>query len=292
MEVQVLSNCDEHMTININIHEAIGKEIVVGAFTMKRITPDQVNPTLTDMFDISMPTGIRALAVLAGGNNGKIFTDNLEHPRWVFVWEADDGTLYRGGEYDRDVLAEVIGLLRQEGIVALGFRDGDSTVDLFPPDPEAGAECLEFDRPIGASDLSPFLDKPPAGYKIHRMDKTLWEHSPRRNESLNRYGSVDNFLDRGMAVCITYENETVCEAFADMEIMGMREIGIRTESAHRKKGLATIACAHLIKLCDASGAGAYWDCVKSNAGSIALAHKLGFQNKRAYKLLAWFKPKE
>lgn len=259
---------------------------------MNQITPDQVNLTMIDMFDISMPTGIRAFAVLAGGNNGKIFSDDPEHPRWAFVWEADDGTLYRGGEYDRDVLSEVVGLLRQKGIVALGFRDGDSTVDLFPPDPDAGAECLEFDRPLGASDLSPYLGRLPAGYQIHRVDKILWEHSPRRGDNLNRYGSVDNFLNRGIAVCITQDGETVCEAFADMEIMGMREIGIRTENPHRKKGLATVACAHLIKLCEESGAGTYWDCVKFNAGSIALARKLGFRNERAYKLLAWFKPKE
>lgn len=259
---------------------------------MKQISLNEVDQTITDMFDISMPTGIRALAVLAGGNNGKIFTDDPEHPRWAFVWEADDGTLYRGGKYDKHALLEAVGLLRQEGIVALGFRDGDSTMDLFPADPDAGAECFEFDRSIGASDLSPFLDKLPAGYQIHRMDKSLWEQSPRRDESLNRYGSADNFLDHGLAICITQHGETVCEAYADMEIMGLREIGIRTESDHRNKGLATIACAHLIKLCEEAGTGAYWDCVKSNAGSITLAYKLGFQNKRNYKLLAWFKPKE
>jgi hypothetical protein len=258
---------------------------------MKQITPEQVSSTMTDMFDISMPTGIRALAVLAGGNNGKIFTDDPKHPHWAFVWEADDGTLYRGGKYDRDVLSEVVGLLRQEGVVALGFRDGDASVDLFPSSPDAGAECLEFDRPIGVSDMSAFLGKLPTGYRIQRMDKSLWEKSPRRDEDLNRYGSADNFLDRGIAVCITQTGATVSEAYADMEVMGVREIGIRTESAHRKKGLATIACAHLIQLCEEAGSGAYWDCVKFNAGSIALAYKLGFQNKRDYKLLAWFKPK-
>ncbi len=187
------------------------------------------------MFDISMPTGIRALAVLAGGNNGKILVDDPTHPLWCLVWEADDGTLYRGGKYDRDALSEAVSLLRQEGIVALGFRDGDPTLDLFPPDPDAGAECLEFDRPMGSSDLSPFLGELPSGYQIHRMDRTLWERSPRLDEDINRYGSADNFLNRGLAVCITHGDETVCEAYADMDIMGMREIGIRTETPHRKQ---------------------------------------------------------
>lgn len=259
---------------------------------MIQITPNQVTPTLTSMFDLGMPTGIRALAVLAGGNNGKIFVDDPMRPLWCLVWEADDGTLYRGGTYDSDVLSEAVALLRQEGVVALGFRDGDSTLDLFPPEPDAGAECLEFDRPIGSSDLSQYVGELPSRYEIHRMDRMLFEHSLKYAENLNRYGSIESFLNRGIAVCITHDGETVCEAFADMDIRGTREFGIRTHEAHRRQGLATVACAQLIRLCEQSGSGGYWDCVKSNWNSAALARKLGFQNERAYKLLAWFKQRQ
>ena len=102
-------------------------------------------------------------------------------------------------------------------------------------------------------------------------------------------GAGDTSVE-GIAVCILHGNEMASEACADMEIMGIREIGIRTQEAYRKRGFAIIACAHLIKLCEESGSGTYWDCAKFNAGSVALANKLGFQNERAYKLLAWFKP--
>jgi GNAT superfamily N-acetyltransferase len=165
-------------------------------------------------------------------------------------------------------------------------------MERFPPDPDAGAECLEFDRPAGSNDLSPYVGELPFGYQIHKMDRALLELSPKHAENLNRYGSIENFLSKGIAVCIKYGNELICEAYADMEIMGMREIGIRTQEPYRKQGLATIACAHLIKLCDEAGIRTYWDCVKFNAGSVALAHKLGFQQERAYKRLAWFKPSQ
>ena len=257
---------------------------------MIQINPNQVTPALASMFDLSMPTGIRALAVLAGGNAGKIITDDPISPHWGFACEADDGTLYRGGKYDKDILCEIVTLLRQDGVVALGFRDGDSDVDRFPTDPDAGAECLEFDRPVGCSDLSAYLSEPPIGYQMYRMGRACLERSPKYAENLNRYGSIENFLSRGMAVCLTHDDDIVCEAYADMEIMGMREIGIRTQEPYRKQGLATIACAHLIKLCEEAGAGTYWDCSKFNVGSVALAYKLGFQNERPYKLLAWFKP--
>jgi predicted GNAT family acetyltransferase len=79
------------------------------------------------------------------------------------------------------------------------------------------------------------------------MDRTLLERSPKADANLNRYGSIDNFLDKGLAVCILHSDDIVSEAYADMAIMGMREIGIRTKEAHRRRGLATSACAKLIK---------------------------------------------
>lgn len=257
---------------------------------MREITPAQVSLELASLLDLSMPTGIRALAVLAGGNTGRIFTDDPGRPQWAMIREADDGTLYRGGRIDRRILFDAVALLRQEGVVALGFRDGNTDTELFPPDPQAGAECLEFDRPIGSSDLSPYLVEPPAGYSIRKMDRVLLEHSPKNEEILNRYGSLDNFLEKGCAVCILHGEDIVCEAYADMNILGMREIGVRTQEAHRRQGLATLTCAHLINLCEQAGSCTYWDCARLNAGSVSLARKLGFHNEKAYKLLAWFKP--
>lgn len=257
---------------------------------MQEIKPSEVTPAVRGLFRSDEPTVIRAFAVMAGGNRGRIFVDGAKPPRWAFVWEADDCTLYRGGTYGRETLAEVMARLHDERLVALGFRDGDTDVALFPDAPDAGADLLEFDRAIGCSDLAPWLGALPAGYEVHHMNEALWERSPKREENCGRYGDMRNFLDRGIACCITQGEETVCEAYADMDIDGRREIGIATHEAHRGRGLASIACAHLICWCEQGGSAAYWDCVALNAGSRALARKLGFQNQRAYRLLAWFGP--
>ena len=258
---------------------------------MIQIQPEQATPELAAMFHTAMPTGIRALAVLAGGNAGKILTDDPLHPRWGLGWEADDGTLSRGGQVGRAVLAEAVARLRQAGLVALVFRPGDPDVARFPPAPDAGAECLEFDRPIGASDLSPCLGRLPAGYSIHRMDRDLLERSPKRDETISRYGSLENFLARGIAVCILRGGEPVCEAYADMDVRGTRELGVSTRPAYRGQGFASLACANLIELCEAAGSATYWDCARLNAGSRALARKLGFGSQREYRRLAWFTPR-
>jgi RimJ/RimL family protein N-acetyltransferase len=252
------------------------------------ITPPQVTPEIRMLFDRSMPTAIRCFAVLGGGNAGRIFIDDLEHPQVAYAWERDDGTLYQGGRKDQQKLHYMVEMLRKDSTVALTFRDGDAHVSLFPPEPDAGAECVELDRPVGASDLTQFLALPP-GYTVHRMGRALLEKSPRLEETLFRYGDLDTYINRGLDLCILRGSESVGEAGADMEVDGVREVGVVTEHAYRGgHGFGTLLVAHLLKWTDELGVATYWDCVRLNLGSLKIARKLGFRNERSYKILAWF----
>ncbi len=257
---------------------------------MIELSPSQVTPAVESLFSLNVPTGIRCFAVLRGGNAGRIFVDDLEHPTLAYAWERDDGTLYQGGMQEKRTLHHMVELLRQDAIVALDFRDGDPCLDLFPPCPDAGAECVELERPARGSDLSPFLELPP-GFTAHRMEREMLEKSPRLDETLFRYGDLENYLTTGLDLCILHGEESVGEAGADMEIGGVREVGVVTEHAYRGgKGFGTLLVAHLLKWTDELGVAAYWDCVKLNIGSLKIARKLGFRNERSYKILAWFPP--
>ncbi len=256
---------------------------------MIEISPSQVTPAFISLFDHNMPTRVRCLAVLGGGNVGRIFTDDLEYPRFGYVREQDDGCLYRGGEDDWQAVAKLVEMLRQDGTVALGFRDGDPMVDLFPPNPEAGAECLELDRPAYSNNLSLYLSLPNE-YTVLRMGRDLLEKSPHSDAVVWRYGNIDTFLEKGLSVGILHGDEYVCRAEADMDVEGVREIGIFTEPQYWGRGFGTTAVAHLLLWCDELGCATYWDCVKLNIRSLKIARKLGFTNERGYKLLAWFPP--
>jgi GNAT superfamily N-acetyltransferase len=189
------------------------------------------------------------------------------------------------------MVQQMVTMLRQNGTVALGFRDGDPEVEFFPPDPQAGAECIELERPVYGSDLTPFLSLP-EGYEVFRMGRDLIERSPRLDETLFRYGNLDTYLETGMDVCILHGDEYVCEAGTDMDVGGIREAGVVTERPYRGKGFGTIVVAHLLKWCDEIGCSTYWDCVRLNIGSLKMARKLGYGNERRYKLLAWFPPQD
>lgn len=46
-----------------------------------------------------------------------IFTDDPIQPAWGLIWEADDGTLSRGGKINRRILSQIVAQLRQENLV-------------------------------------------------------------------------------------------------------------------------------------------------------------------------------
>jgi GNAT superfamily N-acetyltransferase len=253
------------------------------------IHPAQVTPAIRALFIHQIPTSIRCFAVLAGENTGRIFVDDLIQPQVGYVWERDDGTLYPGGVIHAAGLSVMVDLLRQQGIVAMSFRDGDAMVDLFPPDPVAGVECLELERSVRSSDLSSFLAIP-EGFTVHRNNRELIEKSPRLDETLFRYGDLEHYLNTGLDVCIMHGDEYVSDAGTDMEVDGVREAGVVTEPAYRRLGFGTLAVAHLLAWCDDLGVSTYWDCVRLNIGSLKMARKLGFINERSYKRLAWFPP--
>ncbi len=258
---------------------------------MIQVSPDQVKPALASLFDPDVPASIRCFAVLAGGNAGKILTDDLDHPTWGAVWEAGDGTLYLGGSPNAQLVSSLISTRKQEGNALYGFKDGDRWVGLLPSDPDATATVLEFDRPCCSSNLGAYLDRLTDGHKLRRMGRALLERSLSYEDTICRYGSLDVLLDKGLAVCLMRGSQILCEAYADAGVMGVRELGVRTHEAYRGHGFATMTCAYLLKLCDESGCGAYWNCAKHNSASAAVARKLGFTNEREYQLVAWFGPK-
>jgi GNAT superfamily N-acetyltransferase len=253
------------------------------------ILPSQVRPALRALFNPQMPTAIRCMAVLGGGNAGRIFVDDLQHPQVGYVYERDDGTLYPGGSTHAAGISGMVEFLRKEGIVAISFIDGDPLVNLFPPDPEAGAECIELERPVRGSSLTALLALP-EGFTVYRTSRELIEKSPRLDETLFRYGELEKYLNNGLDVCIMHGDEYVSDAGADMDVGGVREVGVVTERAYRRLGFGTIAVAHLLAWCDELGVSTYWDCVRLNIGSLKMARKLGFINERSYKRLAWFPP--
>lgn len=239
-----------------------------------------------------MPTGWRCLVVLNGDAIGRIFTDDPIQPTWGIVQEAYDGTIYPSAVVDTQLLSQLIPQLCANSEVVLGQWYEDTQFDIPALKPEYDGAAIDFtNRPIGAG-LENLLRPIPDGYELRQVDAVLFPHCTDYAQSVVAYGSAEKALQKLTGFCLLAGAEVVCEAFAGPAVKGMREMGVATHTAHRRRGLATITCAHLIQACEQIGQQTWWNCAKQNAASVALARKLGYRTEREYRVLAWLNKPE
>lgn len=123
-------------------------------------------------------------------------------------------------------------------------------------------------------------------YSIRKISEELITSSSEFNEDYyNEYwGSVANFTAKGFGYCILHKREVVCECTSIFASLQFSEIDIETYKDYRGQGLGLIAAKAFINHCLENGIQPRWDCDISNASSIRLAEKLGFDNPSEYSI--------
>lgn len=257
---------------------------------MISLQPPQVTPALQALFDPGMPAGLRCFSVLAGTTHGQILTDHVDRPTWGAVQEANDGTLYLGGQIEAALLSTLVTQLQQTGEVLVGFWEGDPIAKLLPPNPDYVGLVLEFmERPADGADLDNILRRLPAGHEIRRADNVLLKRFLWYDDIQRHHGGAEAYLQNCLAVCLMKGDEILSEVSTGPAINGVRELGAITHEAHRRHGWATITCAYLVKWCEQLGHQTYWNCAAQNIASAKVARNLGYQTERQYHLRAWYK---
>ncbi len=170
----------------------------------------------------------------------------------------------------------------------VGLWPEDLRSNLFPRNTDYSGYALDFlERHPNHTGIQ--VPPIPAGHELHHMDLFLFERCAGKSLYKAKYGSAEKALGKGFGLCLTNNNELVCEAFAGPSWQGMVEIGVETHEAYRHKGYAMLTCLHLINDVEKRGYQTYWNCAKDNLASVALARRLGFHSEKEYRLLAWFK---
>jgi len=251
------------------------------------ISCNQVTPEISGLFDITKPTMPRALNVIEGITRGQILVDDQVHPTWAVVREATYGTLYFGGEINTLLVESFVEHFRKLGEVGIGCWLDDELNDMLPLDPDYDGRTLYFTERASHNDLLNI--QLPSGYTLAMRDRSLFEQSFDYGSTLDSFGSLENVMNQTLGVVILYEDKVVCEAATGAPTHGLIEVGVTTHESHRQRGLAMIACAHLIEICETKGYKTWWDCAKQNIPSTRLARKLGYQNEREYRYIWWQK---
>ena len=251
------------------------------------ITQDQVTPEILALFDISKPTMPRAFNVLEGLNSGQILVDDPTKPTLSVVRDGMYGTLYFGGNVSTSLVAYLVPYFRQIGEVGIGCWLNDPLNEMIPTDFDYDGRTYYFTERSSRKDQLEF--QLPAGYSLAGRDEHVFPRSFDFQSTLELFGTVENAVKHTLGVVILHGDILVCEAATGAPTHGMIEVGVTTAEPYRGLGLATIACARLIEICEEQGYKTWWDCAKQNTPSVKLAHRLGYQNEREYRYVWWTK---
>jgi RimJ/RimL family protein N-acetyltransferase len=240
-------------------------------------------PALRELFDPNLPNSPALWAVLKGNHTGRAVVDHQKNPSQC-VLRTDAALSYFGYQTRQAFLDEAIPHFREVGPVWLVWPPSTA---LHPPETEdaKAVNRIEFYEYEPCSDtLSKLRGQLPEGYTIQRINRQLLERCEWRTEMEFYAGSLSNFLEHGIGLCMMRGNEIVIEAYASSLGKTKAEIGAITREAYRGRGLAPIACAYLIEACEQQGYQAYWSCDANHTASIRVAQKLGFRQPRAYMI--------
>ncbi len=264
---------------------------------MKELQPGQYERvrSLFEAFDYSL--SIRAL--IEGNNPGRVFVDDVLRPRTALAMTVE-GTLL-AGDYDNPTTNGALrDFLRQRVFTGEVFVEDDWSVTLAVH-PQAWEARLPDIIPTHQADLLPryhylccevtfdWRGHLPQGYTVRRIDRSLLS-DPSVNVPSGipdwmrmAWGTVDNFLSRGVGFCVLHGQEVVSWSQSDCTAADRIDIGARTEFRYRRRGLAAIAVAATAEFCLRSGFTAIgWHCEQDNVGSWKTAEKVGFRRNREY----------
>jgi GNAT superfamily N-acetyltransferase len=253
---------------------------------MKLISLDQVSDGLQSLFSPSMPVSLRCFAILNGDAAGRILANDPVEPRYAIVQEMGDGAIYMGGLLTAPILSEAIDTLRKDKDVIVGLWHDDPRLEWLPPSPDYDGAAIDFTNRLVGEGLSQFLPLP-EGCRLQAIDSGLFQHLARPEWYVSVFGSVEKALEKGVGYCLMGDGDILCEAFAGPSANGVIEIGVGTPEAYRRRGYATVTCAHLIRVCEGKGYRTLWNTAEQNKASKALARKLGYQTEQEFRVLAW-----
>jgi hypothetical protein len=112
-------------------------------------------------------------------------------------------------------------------------------------------------------------------------------------EWVDGWHSTDDFLQNGFGYCLIHDDTIASWCIADAVLGERCEMGVTTDAGHRRRGLAAVVVSAAVEHCLERGFHEIgWHCLRSNAGSIAVGHKVGFEIERAYDGYSSFLPAE
>lgn len=241
---------------------------------------------------------LEAAAVIEGTSAGRVFADDRLAPSTGLIWLGNnDGFIFIGDENNENfngaLNAFIDRVIKTEAIkVQLEWFEAMGNYDEWNKTLKRAFACQELGswkqrvyklKPGSYSD--DFDDSAEEGYEMIRIKK---EHFVGvKNEFLQEKISLywpapETFLKEGIGYASIYEDEIVSVCFSGFVAGNVHGIDIETLKPHQGKRLAQSLARKFVQECLQKDIIAYWDCMKMNKPSIAVAERLGFTHVSTY----------
>jgi len=251
------------------------------------VQPFQANhPALMALFDPDVPNNPALWAVLRGRHLGVAMVDDTLRPLQCAL-RTDACLTYFGRYTSQEFLLDAVGHFRTKGPVWLVWPPGSGVLPPMRPSAQVVPRIEFRDLTPHSPHLEALRGQLPPECHIRPIDRQLLMRCQWRGEMAFYCGSLDNFLENGIGLCLMRDDQIIVEAYASALGESRAELGAITWEPFRGRGYAPIACAYLIETCARRGYQPYWSCDAGNLASRRVARKLGFRQERAYKILEY-----
>jgi GNAT superfamily N-acetyltransferase len=225
------------------------------------------------------------------GTTGRAIADDADDPH-VAVLEASNPTLsIVGGDAGHPSARQYIEQLPKMTALFFGAAGWEDLVRRIH-----GGKLIEFPRYAFTSEaldiehLRELGSRIPGGYRIAQMDLDLarrvgGEKSAFAEDHILLFDSPEDFIERGFGLCLLHGDQIAAVATTFAICHKGIEIQINTREEHQRKGLATVAAAHLILHSLERNLDPNWDA--ANESSVGLATKLGYTPQGTYPMILY-----
>jgi GNAT superfamily N-acetyltransferase len=241
-------------------------------------------------------------AVIAGNTPARLWADDTARPAAVLMWDTRHGyylvgdpTISAFNAAAQRWVAEQVKHAPFYAKIHYHPAAWETTIPLvFGTVPIVSApRVILIPRELKAAN---WAERVPVGFRIAPINEPLLTGSQVANrhlvaEEINScWNSLTDFLHRGFGFCLvrTPESESpeeiVCWCTAEYVSGKKLGIGIETLPAYQGRGFATLTAAAFVQRCRARGLTPFWDVFTSNAPSLAVAERVGFEPAADYSV--------
>jgi RimJ/RimL family protein N-acetyltransferase len=258
----------------------------------------------------AMPTAFFLEAMIAGNcafrawtgggpNPSAQVTDGTHLPQSALVWDGRS-LLFPVGRADEAAFQDDLSFLFGEIILPQAGARGQDAFLFHTSSPEwdavitpllPGFTCNRYPRVIYEEvQAAPgdWRERVPHGFEVRPIDRRLLGRTSLEGmESLVEeieecWPSRKRFLEKGFGAAVLEGRKIVSRITAEYVYPGHVGIGIATEERYRGRGLAPLATAAFIEMCNQRGLAPHWDAWKNNLPSVRAAEKAGFRDSVEY----------